>query len=109
MSQRVAKMESLIQQVVATTIRDLLQHDAAWVTVTRVDAAPDLRQATVWLGLLGTEAQQTVLIDRLQGARSLIMRALAGKLTTKFAPQLHLRADGGGAYAAEIDRLLKNL
>ncbi len=109
MSQRVAKVESVIQQVVATAASDLLERDAARVTVTRIDAAPDLRNATVWFGLLGTERQQEVLWERLQSVHGNIQAALAKRLTMKFVPVLHFRRDTGGAYAAEIDRLLKKL
>lgn len=109
MSQRVAKMESLIQQVVATTLVNLLDRDAAAVTVTRVDAAGDMRNATVWIGLLGDDAVAEKLWLRIEGAQRHLQTALSAKLTTKFVPKLHLRRDTGGAYAAEIDRLLRGL
>jgi len=35
--------------------------------------------------------------------------ALAGRMVMKFVPRLHFKRDTGGAYAAEIDRLLKDL
>jgi ribosome-binding factor A len=106
-AQRVAKVESVIQHATAQSIRDVLEGDAARVTVTRVDCAPDMRSAIVWIGLLGTDSQIEVLWERLVGARHRLQHDLAGKMTTKFVPQLHLRQDTGGAYAAEIDRLLR--
>jgi ribosome-binding factor A len=110
MSQRVAKVESLIQQVAATAITELLgPNDGARVTVTRVDAAPDLRNATVWVGLLGTEPQQEKLMEALAGYQGEVQAVLAGRMMTKFVPRLHFKRDTGGAYAAEIDRLLKDL
>jgi ribosome-binding factor A len=109
MSQRVAKLESLIQQLVATELRDRLEADAAAVTVTRVDAAPDLRNATIWIGLLGDDASQQRIWDHVQSEYPAIQSAVNGKMTTKFVPRLHLRRDTGGEYAAEIDRLLRGL
>ncbi len=109
MSQRVAKVESLIQQVVATTITELFGPGAARITVTRVDAAPDLRNATVWIGLLGAEPNQEALMTELTHYQADIQAALARSMVTKFVPRLHFRRDTGGAYAAEIDRLLKDL
>lgn len=108
-AQRVAKVESVILQVVAEQIRETLEGDAARVTVTRVDAAPDLRSAIVWIGLLGTDAEIAKLWERAQGIRGELQRALAATLATKYVPQLHLRQDTGGAYAAEIDRLLQDI
>ncbi|HSX02811.1 MAG TPA: 30S ribosome-binding factor RbfA [Candidatus Saccharimonadia bacterium] len=109
MSQRVAKVESLIQQVVAVAATELLGPDAARVTVTRVDAAPDLRNATVWFGLLGNDGQQAALLAALQRQHGEFQAALGARMMTKFVPHLHFRHDTGGEYAAEIDRLLKGL
>jgi ribosome-binding factor A len=109
MSQRVAKMESLIQQVVAKELVNVLARDAASATVTRVDAAPDLRNASVWIGLLGSERAQDKLWLQIERDQYALQSALAQHLTTKFVPRLHMRRDTGGEYAAKIDRLLRGL
>lgn len=109
MSQRSSKMESLIQQVVAISLGNLLDRDAASVTVTRVDAAGDMRNATVWIGLLGDEKSALRLWSRIEGTQGHLQSDLGSKLKTKFVPRLHLRRDTGGAYAAEIDKLLRGL
>lgn len=108
-SQRVAKVESLIQQVVATKLIELLERDAAGVTVTRVDAAPDMRNATVWVGLLGDETEQERLWGHVLAERAEVQATLGMQMTTKFVPHLHFKRDTGGEYAAEIERLLKGL
>jgi ribosome-binding factor A len=108
-TQRVAKVESLIQQVVATALIERLERDSAGVTVTRVDAAPDLRNATVWIGLLGNEKQQEALWARVEKERGEIQTVLGGKLSMKYAPRLQFKRDTGGEYAAEIDRLLRKI
>ena len=109
MSQRAAKVESLIQQVVAKTLANELERDAAAVTVTRVDAAGDLRNATVWIGLLGDAAAQDKLWVRIESRLGVLQSALGASLTTKFVPRLHVRRDTGGEHAAQIDRLLRGL
>ena len=109
MTQRVAKVESLIQQVVATALVQVLDADAAAVTVTRVDAAPDLRSAVVWIGLLGDPARQDELWAHIERERHELQSALGAHMTTKFVPRLHFKRDTGGEYAAEIDRLLRKI
>ncbi|HEX3082164.1 MAG TPA: ribosome-binding factor A [Candidatus Saccharimonadia bacterium] len=109
MSQRVAKVESIVQQTVAGVIPEILEQEAAYVTVTRVDVSPDLRAATVWIGLLGDAAIQDRTWERLEGGAGRMQAALRGKFTMKFTPRLHLKKDTGGEYAAEIDRLLRGL
>jgi ribosome-binding factor A len=108
-SQRVAKMESLIQAVVASELPRLLDRDAATVTVTRVDASPDLRNATSWSGLLGGAEQREPLWKRLQQERGALQSALAEKVATKYVPRLHLRLDTSGEYAEHMERLLRGL
>jgi ribosome-binding factor A len=80
MSQRVAKVESIIQQVVATMLSELLERDAAAVTVTRVDAAPDLRNATVWIGLLGNMDAQDRLWEQVEANRQEIQPLTGGAI-----------------------------
>lgn len=109
MSQRSAKMESLIQQTVASALKNLLDRDSAAVTVTRVDAPADMRNATVWIGLLGSAGVTDKLWLRIEGAQRILQSNLSTKLTTKFVPRLHLKRDTGGEYAAQIDKLLRGL
>lgn len=109
MSQRSAKMERVIQQSVATALVNLLDRDAAGVTVTRVDAPADMRNATVWIGLLGDAETTERLWARIEGAQRILQADLGSKLTTKFVPKLHFKRDTGGEYAAQIDRLLRGL
>ena len=109
MTQRVAKIESIIQQVTARTLTEFLERDAAKVTVTRVDAAPDLRNATIWIGILGEGPQKDKLWKRVEATQNGLQIALAKHMETKFVPRLIIKLDTGGEYAAEIDRLLKGL
>ncbi len=110
MSERVAKVESLVQQIVAENLHEQLGRDSARVTVTRVDASPDLRHAIVWLGVIGktdkhvAELYQAAL-DNMKAAQ----HALAKTITTKFVPHLTFKLDTGGQYAQEIDQILKSI
>jgi ribosome-binding factor A len=110
MSERVAKVESVIQQVVAMSLRNHLEGDAASVTVTRVDASPDLHNATVWIGLLtsGVAAESPVW-KRIMGLSGRVQHDLGQHMTNKYVPRIHFKLDTGGAYAAEIDRLLRKI
>lgn len=109
MSQRVAKMESVIQQAAAAGLAERLGSDSASVTVTRVDASPDLRHAIIWLGILGSPSQQERVFALADSYRSEVQASVASQLTTKFTPRLVFKLDTGGAYAAEIEQLLKQL
>jgi ribosome-binding factor A len=68
-----------------------------------------MRNATVWIGLLGEPATQARLWEHVERERGELQAALGSQMATKFVPHLHLRRDTGGEYAAEIDRLLRKL
>lgn len=110
MASRVAKVESLIQQIVAAGMLEYVDRQAAAiVTVTRVDASPDLRHATIWLGVLGSEPVRQAAYVKVLEAKADLQRVVARRSTTKFVPHLTFKLDTGGEYAAEIDQLLRRL
>lgn len=109
MSQRTEKVASLIQQIVAEGLLSELSGDMARITVTQVEVAPDLRYATVWIGVAADGPAQQQLFERVEGLRPDLQRDVAAQLTTKFVPRLSLKLDTGGQYAAQMERLLNDL
>lgn len=110
MSQRTAKVSSLIKQTVAAELPRQLAGDAAVLTVTQVDVTPDLRQAIVWIGVLaGNAAEQAASFARAQAVVGDLQAAVARKLETKFTPRLELRPDASGEYADRMSRLIKGV
>lgn len=110
MSQRIAKVESLVRQVVASNLLELLEAQAVNVTVTGVDVSPDIRNATVWVGVLTqTDDEQKKLFERVEATKGELQRRLASQMMTKFVPRLSFKLDTGGQYAEHINRLLGKL
>src|SRR5688500_6197889 len=110
MTQRQAKVESLIQQQAAEALARLLPAHKANVTETGVDAAPDLKNATVWLGILALGPDSTEqIMKEVIGVRSQVQEEVAGKMATKFVSRLHLKHDTGTEYAQHIDEVLREL
>lgn len=109
MSQRQAKVESFIRHQVATELSEQLPDFKAQVTVTAVDVAPDLRNATVWLSLLAGEASPEQILDQINELRPQVQRELASHMATKFVPRLHFKHDKGAEHAGHIDELLRKL
>ena len=108
MSERRRKVESVIHQIVAAELTQL--PDAARLTITGVQVSPDLRNATIWLGVLADDdatAQQ--LFGAATAHRAAFQEAVARKLTTKFVPRLTLERDSGGQYAQHITKLIRGL
>lgn len=110
MSQRTLKVERLVQQTVASHLVGLLPKPLApTVTITAVEVSPDLRQATVWVGVLADSDRAETILKELNAVKSELQRAVAATMTTKFVPRLHFRLDTGGAYAQAIDKVIREL
>ncbi len=109
MSQRTKKVESLVQQLIAQKLPELLGPDAARLTITGVDVTPDLKQAIVWVGVLADSESQKTEFAKVLEVKADIQRAVASGMTTKFVPRLEFRPDAGGEYAEYISKLLSDI
>jgi ribosome-binding factor A len=107
------------QLKVAETIRHELAgwllrgevHDArlegANLTISEVRASRDLKQATVYVAVLGNDRVPTPVLDALNRASGSLGGRLARTLHLKFAPRLRFAADDRYDEAARIDALLR--
>jgi ribosome-binding factor A len=77
------------------------------VTVTEVDVAPDLRNATAYVSSLGGVMEESELANILNEAAPEFNQLLARKLIMKFTPRLTFSADNRFDYADKIEALLK--
>ncbi len=105
MGQRIPKVESLVQQVVAVELSKVLGRNSGRVTVTRVDVSPDMRHAIIWLGIIG---DQESIFNTLKRELHDIQAGVASKMATKFIPRVEFKNDSGGAHAMEIEKLLRS-
>src|SRR5688572_14381120 len=98
MTQRTRKVASLVQQIVAAELRQSVPIPN--ITVTKVDVSPDLRHATVWLGIVeATAARQIEILKEVNESRHAIQSAVSASLSTKFVPRIEFKQDVGGEYA----------
>ncbi len=74
------------------------------VTVTAVRCADDLREATVFVSVLGED--KTPAMKALERAASFIRTALGRRCYLRFVPNLHFRLDTSLQNAARIEDLL---
>lgn len=87
---RTARVSALLHEVVADELERLVDEEEGigLLTVTAVDADPDLRHATVYLAQLSAEAA-----TRLEELRPEVQRAIARQSRMKRTPQLRFKAD----------------
>ncbi len=79
------------------------------VTVTRVEMAPDMRNATVHVSVMGTAAQQQLALRGLASSAGFLQSQIAEKIETRYTPRLRFELDGGVKHSLEIARVLGNV
>lgn len=80
-----------------------------FVTVTGVDVTSDLRHATVFVSVMGSDEQRRSTIDGLASVASHLRARLAKQLRLRFAPEIAFRVDPSVERAARIETLLSKL
>ena len=79
------------------------------LTVTRLDVTPDLDVAKVYVSVLGSPDGPAPVIEALNHSAGHVRTELSRKMHIRKAPRLIFVEDGGAAYAAHINELLKEL
>ena len=107
---RLDRVNQLIKEEVSTLLqRELKDPRLGFVTVTEVDTAKDLRQAKVFVSVLGGDEQWKASIAALTSARGFIRNWLRQHLDLRVTPELVFRPDRSMEHAARIQALLKGL
>lgn len=80
---------------------------AAFATITEVRMSPDLKQAKVYVSVMGTAAEQTSTMQALTAAAGFIRHELSERLQFRRAPELMFVLDRSEEYGRHIDELLR--
>ena len=104
---RPARVASLIkEQVIAILSRDLKDPRVGFVTVTGVDVTRDYQHATVFVSVMGEEAEQRETMLALERATGFVRRELGGRLRLRHVPEVVFRHDDTLERGARIEQLL---
>jgi ribosome-binding factor A len=107
-SERMLRVNSILRHVLAEEIERLADARLELVTVTGVDASPDLRHAVVFIDALGPAGHQPAL-DALGRARNRLQSAVGREVRMKYTPGLEFRLDPGVVAGERIDAILRDL
>ncbi len=106
-SHRVERVAEAIREVVSTAILfELADPRVKGVTVLRAEVTGDLRNAAVFVTVMGTEAQQKLAMKGLRHAAGFLQSRVAARLQTRFTPALVFKVDEGVKKSVEISRLI---
>jgi ribosome-binding factor A len=106
-SHRSLRMAQAIREVVANAILfDVADPRVRSVTVLRVEVSGDLRNAKVYVSIMGTEAERRRALEGLHHATGFLQARVAARLQTRFTPVLSFSLDDSVKKSVELARLI---
>jgi len=107
---RLDRVNQLIKEEVSMLLqRELKDPRLGFVTITEVETTKDLRQAKIFVSVLGTDEQWRSSLQGLASARGFIRHWLREHLDLRVTPNLEFRADRSMEHAAHIQALFRQL
>ena len=106
-SHRNLRVAEAIREVVATAILfEVADPRVRSVTVVRVEVTGDLRFATVFVSIMGSESERRRSLRGLDHATGFLQARVAARLQTRFTPVLSFKHDDSVRKSVEISRLI---
>ncbi len=105
-----AEYQRAVAEIIATKLKDKTGGIAGLVSVTKADVSPDLKNAKLYISVLGKseeEAKQTFSV--ISEHAGFIRHELSQIMRSRTVPQLHFLWDDTMEYGDKIDRLIKKL
>ncbi len=102
MSDRIRKINELIREQASFAISEIIGKEN-FITVTAIETARDLKNATIWVSLF-TDAEKGM--AELNSHKSEIQHYITSKMATKYTPKIEFKLDHSPEYVDKIERLL---
>ncbi|MDX2187919.1 MAG: 30S ribosome-binding factor RbfA [Opitutaceae bacterium] len=93
MSNRTLRVNELIQRELSAILRKNYQAEAAAITISAVDVAPDLRDGLVWIAVLGDTTVAEEKLRWLKKRHNEIREELGRRIVLKYMPKFTFRLD----------------
>jgi ribosome-binding factor A len=107
MADRMRRVNEAVREVVSARLAEGLRDPRiGFVTVTSVDTSPDLRQARVYVSVLGSDDERADTMAGLESAHGLLQLAVARELRMKHTPTLQFVFDESIDRGMRISELL---
>lgn len=104
---RVEKVQELMKQEVSQIIlQELKDPRIGFVTVTSVECTGDLREAKIYVSLMGSDQQVKDCWKGLTRSLGFIRREIGKRIRLRFTPELSFELDKSLDYSAHIQELL---
>ena len=104
---RIEKLQELIKQETGKMLlNDIKDPRIGFVTVTDVEMTGDLREAKIFVSIMGGDEQVKNSLEGLQSALGFIRREIGKRIRLRFTPEISFALDTSLDYGDHIQKLL---
>ena len=104
MSKRQDRVNELLKREISSVLQRDFEFSGSLVTISAVETTPDLKEAKVFVGVLGGEAKPA--LHKINAARGAIQNAVARRVVLRNTPLLTFRLDDSAQRGIDINNLL---
>src|SRR5215213_6570660 len=109
MKNRLDRVNEVLKRELSELIQREITFPAKLVTVQQVDVTPNLKQAHVYVSMIGSDDEQRASMAQLHGHRSILQNELSKRVVLKYTPHLHFRLDESVERGTRILGILEQL
>jgi ribosome-binding factor A len=103
------RVNEALKQVLSEGVAELKDPRIGFVTLTGVETSPDLRQARVFVSVLGSETKQARTLAALNSGHAVLQARVARELRLKRTPQLSFEYDPTVERGVRMSQLIDEL
>jgi ribosome-binding factor A len=104
---RAERVERLAREVLGEALQELKDPRIGFATITDVKMTPDLRQARVFVSVLGNDESREGSMAAIRHAVPHLRAVLGREVRMKFLPSLEILEDTTAAHGERIEQLLR--
>jgi ribosome-binding factor A len=103
------RVNEALREVLSESVAELKDPRIGFVTVTGVEASPDLRHATVYVSVLGSAEKGRATLSGLDSSHGVLQSRIARELRLKRTPQLTFEYDPTVERGVRLSKLIDEL
>jgi len=108
MKHRMLRVNEVIKRELSGIIAREITFEGSLVSINHVDVSSDLKNAHVFVSVLGSESGESVM-KKLEEHRPALQSELAGRVTMKFTPHLLFHLDESIARGSRVVEILQQI
>jgi ribosome-binding factor A len=109
MTERMRRVNAAVREVLSEALGELKDPRIGFVTVTGVATSSDLREARVYVSILGSEDERAKTLEGLAAAHGVLQSRLGRELKMKRTPRLTFEYDPTVERGVRMSRLIDEL